>query len=69
MSNAEQDSKPPVSNEMVRMKATVRDHIQRDLMSGGLWLCRCADCYQIRSLMGVEKVLEIRPLVREIEAH
>jgi hypothetical protein len=67
MSTVEQYSKPPEPNEMVRMKATVRDHVQRDLQSGGLWSCKCNDCEQIRSLIGVEKMLEVRPLVREVE--
>ena len=67
MSQAKQDSDPPEPNELVRMKATVREHVQRDLQSAGLWSCKCDDCKQIRSLIGVEKVLEVRPMIREIE--
>jgi hypothetical protein len=66
MSIANQVSESPQQNEMGRMKATVHDHVQRDLESVGTWSCMCADCGRMRSLIGVEKMVEVRPLVREI---
>jgi hypothetical protein len=41
--------------------------MRRDLESGGKWACTCEACVGVRSLIGVEKTLEMRPLVREIE--
>ena len=53
-------------NEMSRFKATADAHMRRDLESGGEWICTCEACSGIRSLEGVDKVLSVRPLVREI---
>jgi hypothetical protein len=49
------------------INATAGAHIRRDLEAGGKWACRCEACTNIRSLVGVEKVLDVRPLVRAIE--
>jgi hypothetical protein len=48
-------------------KATADAHMRRDIEAGKKWVCQCEACAAIRSLVGVEKMLGIRPLVREIE--
>jgi hypothetical protein len=52
---------------MKEVKATASAHMRRDLEAGGKWTCQCEACANFRSLVGVEKVLEVRPLVRAIE--
>lgn len=52
---------------MKEIKATATDHMRRDLEVGGKWTCQCEACANFRSLVGMEKVLEVRPLVRAIE--
>jgi hypothetical protein len=52
---------------MKDIKATASEHMRRDLGAGGKWMCRCEACANFRSLVGVEKVLDVRPLVRAIE--
>jgi hypothetical protein len=52
---------------MMQLKTTANAHMRRDLEAGGQWLCACDACQAIRDLMGMEKVLEVRPLVREIQ--
>jgi hypothetical protein len=52
---------------MKEIKATATDHMRRDLDAVGKWVCACEACVQVRSLVGMEKVLGMRPLVREIE--
>ena len=52
---------------MTGFKATATDHMRRDLDAAGKWVCSCEACAQVRSLVGVEKVLGVRPLIREIE--
>ena len=52
---------------MTEIKATASAHMRRDLETGAKWACECEACGQIRSLVGMEKVLEVRPLVRAIE--
>ena len=49
------------------IKATATEHMRRDLDAAGKWVCACEACLQVRSLVGVEKVLGVRPLVRAIE--
>jgi len=53
-----------MSNEMSQFKATANAHMRRD---GENWTCMCEACHAIRSLMGVDKILAVRPLVREIQ--
>jgi len=53
-----------MANEMSQFKATANAHMRRD---GEHWTCVCEACHAIRSLMGVDKVLAVRPLVREIQ--
>jgi hypothetical protein len=52
---------------MKDIKATASDHMRRDLEAGNKWTCQCEACANFRSLVGVEKVLDVRPLVRAIE--
>lgn len=66
VSTTNQESETPQLNEMSRMKETVRAHAQRDLGTIGQWICKCEDCDEMRSLIGVQKMFDVRPLVREI---
>jgi hypothetical protein len=52
---------------MMEIKATATEHMRRDLDAVAKWVCMCEACIQVRSLVGVEKVLGVRPLIREIE--
>jgi hypothetical protein len=56
-----------MSNAMTEFKATAGAHMRRDLEAGSKWACECEACVHFRSLVGMEKVLEVRPLVREID--
>src|SRR4051794_14024840 len=56
-----------MSNAMTENRATAHAHMRRDLEAGPKWSCDCDACVQLRSLVGVEKVLDVRPLVRDIE--
>ena len=53
-----------MANEMSQIKVIANAHMRRD---GDNWACTCEACHAIRSLMGVDKVLAVRPLVREIQ--
>jgi hypothetical protein len=55
-----------MSNEMSRLKETANAHMKRDTEKGGKWTCTCEACQGIRSLEGMEKMLAVRPLMREI---
>jgi hypothetical protein len=55
-----------MANSMNQMRTTANAHIRRDLQAGRKWVCECPDCHEIRSLIGVEKTLDVRPLVRRI---
>ena len=52
---------------MKDIKETATAHMRRDLEGGGTWACQCDACFNFRSLVGMEKTLEVRPLVRAIE--
>jgi hypothetical protein len=54
-------------NAMNEFKQSACAHMRRDLEGGGKWVCNCEACNEIRSLVGMEKMIGIRPLVREIE--
>jgi hypothetical protein len=56
----------PVPHNMSEMRATANEHIRRDMEAGRKWVCQCQDCHEIRSLIGVDKTLDVRPLVRKI---
>jgi hypothetical protein len=55
-----------VERDMKAMRVIANAHLRRDMEAGGKWVCDCGDCHEIRSLIGVEKTLEVRPLVRKI---
>jgi hypothetical protein len=55
-----------MAQEMKLIKETANAHIRRDMEAGGKWVCTCEACQGIRSLEGIDKTLEVRPLVREI---
>jgi hypothetical protein len=40
--------------------------MRRDLEAGGKWVCTCDARHEIHSLIGLEKMLDVWPLVREI---
>ena len=56
-----------MANDMNQMRATANEHMRRDVEAGWKWVCQCEDCQQIRSLIGMDKTLEVRPLIRKIE--
>jgi hypothetical protein len=56
----------PVPHNMNEMRATANAHLRRDMEAGRKWVCECQDCHEIRALIGVEKTLDVRPLVRRI---
>ena len=47
-------------NQMDQFKATANAHMRRDMEAGWKWVCQCEACKQIRSLIGMEKTLEVR---------
>jgi hypothetical protein len=51
---------------MSLFKATANSHMRRDMNAGGKWVCPCEACQAIRSLVGMEKTLAVRQLVRQI---
>ena len=52
---------------MSQIKATANAHIRRDVLLTRKWICECDACREMRSLVGIEKLFDVRPLVREIE--
>lgn len=56
-----------MATEMEKIKATANAHMQRDMEAGRKWACDCQSCGEMRALVGMEKLLDVRPLVREIE--
>ena len=56
-----------MNNAMTEIKETATAHMRRDLEAGAKWACQCEACVNLRSLVGVEKMLDVRPLVRAIE--
>jgi hypothetical protein len=56
-----------VVNQMSQFRATANAHMRRDMAAApAKWLCECEACKEIRSLMGMEKTLEVRQRVREL---
>jgi hypothetical protein len=51
---------------MSQMRRVANAHMKRNMEAGRKWVCECEDCRGMRSLVGVDKLLEVRPLVREI---
>jgi hypothetical protein len=55
-----------MAHQMSQFRETANAHMRSAFELGKKWVCDCEACSQIRSLMGMEKTLEVRPLVREI---
>jgi hypothetical protein len=55
-----------MQNQMIDFKATANAHMRRDLDAQGKWLCTCEACHAIRSLVGMDKALGVRDLVRQV---
>jgi hypothetical protein len=55
-----------MATEMSQIKATANAHMRRDMEATRQWVCECEPCREMRSLVGMEKLLDVRPLVREI---
>jgi len=53
-------------HEMSRFNETARAHMSRDTEAGNKWICECRECHEIRSLVGMEKVLDVWTMVREL---
>ena len=56
-----------MATKMSQLKATAHAHVQRDVEAGRKWTCECDSCREMRSLVGMEKLFDVRPLVREIQ--
>ena len=55
-----------MATAMSQIKTTANAHIRRDLALTRKWICECGPCREMRSLVGMDKVLDVHPLVREI---
>lgn len=55
-----------MQTETTRIKEIAGEHMQRDVAETRTWSCECEACREWRSLVGLEKVLNVRPLVRDI---
>jgi hypothetical protein len=53
-------------DEISDVEATANSHMRRDIEQSGKWLCECNACRHILSLIGVDKTLDIWPLIRAI---
>ena len=52
--------------EMGHFNDVARTHLDRDTATGGPWVCGCEACRHVRALVGMEKMFNIWPLVREL---
>jgi hypothetical protein len=55
-----------MSSLMSQYKATANAHMRQE-MERGQWVCQCEACHAIRSLVDLDKMLAVRPLVRELQ--
>ena len=51
---------------MGQFRATANAHMQRDLKAGPKWVCTCDACHAVRPLVGMDKSIGVRQLVRRI---
>jgi hypothetical protein len=51
---------------MGQMRVVANAHMKNDMEAGRKWVCACEACREMRSLIGMDKLLDVRPLVREI---
>jgi hypothetical protein len=58
----------PMATIMSTFKATSAAHLGRDLANATGWVCPCEACIHVRALVGLDKALRVRPLVRAIGA-
>jgi hypothetical protein len=56
-----------MSVTMKEMKQTATEHMWRDMKTAGKWVCMCEPCREIRALMGMDKLLGVWPLVRQLQ--
>jgi len=56
-----------MANQMSEFRTTANAHMRRDMEATHKWICSCEACKQIRSLIGMDKTLEVRHRVRELE--
>ncbi len=56
-----------MGTQMSEFRETANAHMRRDMEAGGKWTCACQACAEIRSLVGMDKVLEVRQLVRQVK--
>ena len=55
-----------MATQMSQIKTTAHAHIRRDLALTRKWICECEPCREMRSLVSMDKMLDVHPLVREI---
>lgn len=55
-----------MESQMSQFKVTANAHMRRDMDSRWKWVCTCDACQAIRSLVGMEKSLGVRELVRRV---
>jgi len=57
-----------MESQMSAYKATANVHMRRDLDAQRKWACNCEACQAIRSLVGMDKTVRVRDLVRQVVA-
>ena len=55
-----------MADETTSFKEIAHAHLHRDLQASNEWTCACEACGHMRSLVGMEKMLEIWPLVKQV---
>jgi hypothetical protein len=55
-----------MATEMSQIRSIANAHIRRDMGLMRKWICECDACCETRSLVGMDKLFDVRPLVREI---
>jgi hypothetical protein len=55
-----------MADETNSFKEIAQAHLHRDLEATNRWTCECEACHHMRSLVGMEKMLEIWPLVKQV---
>ena len=55
-----------MTNEPASFKEIAHAHLRRDMDETKTWTCECEACHQMRSLVGMDKMLEIWPLVKQV---
>jgi hypothetical protein len=56
-----------MGDETTDLRAIANAHMRRDMEGGGKWSCDCEACSETRKLIGLDKTLEVRALVRHID--